>query len=318
MDTKEDSVDNAEKVIVDVVNDTPLQDQGRPKLKDDSQVGADKEGDAELEAVSDSVKKRIAELKFQAHDQRRKREEAERQREEAVKFAAMQREQYINLQKRAHAGEVAFVETAKDKLKIELESAERAYKEAYEAGDAERIAEATKRMSRANAQAVQFEGIQPREPDPPPNLPLRQVMPDERAVDWVRKNSWFQLENGAPKNSETAIALGIHANLLAANGADFPERDPDTYYRELNRRVRAALPERYQADNPEHERDDQTAQAAATGTRPPATIVASASRSQAGTGPRRVQLTASQVALCERLNIPLEEFAKELLKVSTR
>ena len=115
---------------VEIADDTPEEDKGRPRRAADAE--ADIPEDEELEKHSDSVQKRIKKLKFEYHEERRRKEEAEREREVAVQYAESQKNEAARLRKNLSEGEGVLVNEAKARVASELNSAERAYKEAYE------------------------------------------------------------------------------------------------------------------------------------------------------------------------------------------
>jgi hypothetical protein len=293
---------------IEVVDPRPPQDRREP-LKDQDKVGADKEIDAELESLKDRGAKRIQELKHQIHDQRRLKESAEREREAAVRYAASMREQYVLLQKQAAVSEQMAVEQAKARAKAEAEAAKRDYKTAYEMGDAEKVADATSRMAKAGAEEANYQAYQPRPVEEPPQHDPRKAIPDQRYNEWTRKNTWFGMQNGRPVNDESAVAYAKHLQLIGKHGDDFPLRDPDGYYKEIDRHMAASFPDKFDTedDEPKVEKSRRERQ-------PPAQIVAGASRSTDGR-PRKVTLTQDQVAIAKRLNIPLEEYAREVLNL---
>lgn len=305
-----------DKVEVEVVDARPPADRREP-IKEQDKIGADKEIDAELEALKDRGAKRIQELKHQIHDQRRLKETAEREREAAVRYAASMREHYVTLQKQAQQAEQLAVEQAKAKAKAEAEAAKRDYKQAYELGDSEKVADATQRIARAGAEEAAYQAYQPRQLEEPPQQDPRQQIPDQRYNDWVRKNDWFRMAQTAngpvPANEESSVAYARHLYLIGKHGADYPTRDPDAYYQEIDRHMAAVFPDKFSGEeDPEEERPAQK-QPRARHTS--AQIVAPATRSAGDGRPRKVTLTQDQVAIAKRLNIPLEEYAREVLKL---
>lgn len=311
-DSVEAGVENAKPagtIEIEVVDPRPPADRREP-LKEQDKIGADKEIDAELEGLKDRGAKRIQELKHQIHDQRRLKETAEREREAAVRYAASVREQYVSLQKQAAVAEQIAVEQARARAKAEADSAKRDYKTAYELGDAERVADATSRMARAGAEEANYQSYQPRQIEEPPQHDPRRAIPDQRYNEWTRKNTWFGLRDGRPINDESAVAYAKHLQLTAKNGDDYPVRDPDSYYAEIDRHMAATYPDKFKTDAEDDDRPEKSRRER----HPPAQIVAPASRSSDGR-PRKVTLTQDQVAIAKRLNIPLEDYAREVLNL---
>ena len=134
------------EIEVEIADDTPEEDKGRPRRAPDAE--ADIPEDDDLEKHSDSVQKRIKKLKFEFHEERRRKEEAEREREAAVNYAESQKKEAERLRKNLSEGEGVLVNEAKARVASELNSAKRAYKEAYEAGDSDAVLEAQMALSK--------------------------------------------------------------------------------------------------------------------------------------------------------------------------
>ena len=84
---QEDKVEakaEADEIEVKVEDDTPEPDRGRKPLP--KEVVQELESD-DLEEYSEKVKKRLGQMKKVWHDERRAKEAALREREEALKFA---------------------------------------------------------------------------------------------------------------------------------------------------------------------------------------------------------------------------------------
>jgi hypothetical protein len=191
------------------------------------------------------------------------------------------------------------------RLQTQTEAAKRAYKEAYEAGDPDRMAEAQMAMSNlaieqqrynnAKARADQDQRLQtqraqaPQQQAPAAATPQpQQAKPDPKAQGWAQKNTWF----GEDRVMTTA-AFAIHQGLIEDEGFD-PQSDE--YYTELDKRMRREFPHKFQS-----QKSGGGTQVASAGS--------SASRSTKQ-GRRTVKLTPSQVAIAKKLNVPLEEYAK--------
>lgn len=296
-----------EGVEVEIVDPRPADDQRDP-IKDQAAVGKDKDIDKELEELNAKGAKRIQELKHQVHDQRRLKESAEREREAAVRYAAAMREKYTQVQKRAADIEKIAYEQALAKARAELETAKRDHKSAYETGDADKIADATQRMARASNDEQRYSTAYVPEPEPPPEFrgDPRQQIPDQRALEWARKNTWFAMKDGTPANPESAVAYSIHTALVQ-QGID-PNAQDGKYYQELDRRLKAVYPEKFAGAEEEADEAPPTPAKARPPAGKPAAVVAPATRG--GPGPKRITLTQDEVNLARKLNVPLEEFAR--------
>jgi len=299
-------VTDTDDLELEIVDDTPAQDKGRPPLSPEK-VAAAEPTDEEMASYSEGVQKRIKQMKHALHDQRRAAEAAEREREAAIQYAQAMKTQAESLQQRYNAGERVFVDGMKDKAKSSIEAATAKLKAATEAFDAEAIAEATKEMSRAIFEEQRYEGwtqqntgqpqpdaVQTRQTEPPrsPQVPI----PDARAQAWAAKNQWFGADHAM-----TGFAYGVDAELKA-NGVT-PANDPDEYYGEIDRRLRETFPNKF---------EDAPAQRAQT----PQSTVAPVRRS--ASGKRVVTLTKSQESMAKRLGLTAAQYATSLIELENR
>ena len=290
-----------EEIFVEEVDDRPQEDRVIPR---DSK-GADFDiPEEEIAQYSDNVQKRIKQLKYEFHEERREKEAAQRQNEEAVKYAQQIMQERDGLRATIAKGNEALYSVTQQKLDTEMTAAEGRYRDAYEEGDTEKIVEAQRGMTDAAVEKKQFEQYKPQEDrvtetDTPSQTPQEQpqVTVDPRAKEWLSKNRWFG--NGPDKNVEmTGFAYGVHEELVRS-GID-PTSKPDDYYAEVDRRIQDRFPEQF--GGVEETR----------GSPPPQPVVASARRS--GGKSRKVQLTRSQVDLAKRLGLTKEQYAAQVAK----
>ena len=290
-----------EEIFVEEVDDRPQEDRVIPR---DSK-GADFDiPEEEIAQYSENVQKRIKQLKYEFHEERREKEAALRQNEEAVKYAQQIMQERDGLRATIAKGNEALYSVTQQKLDTEMTAAEGRYRDAYEEGDTEKIVEAQRGMTDAAVEKKQFEQYKPQEDrvtetDTPSQTPQEQpqVTVDPRAKEWLSKNRWFG--NGPDKNVEmTGFAYGVHEELVRS-GID-PTSKPDDYYAEVDRRIQDRFPEQF--GGVEETR----------GSPPPQPVVASARRS--GGKSRKVQLTRSQVDLAKRLGLTKEQYAAQVAK----
>jgi len=279
-------------VDIEVVDDTPENDRGREPSEPPSEVTED-----ELESYSDKVRKRIQHLSKGYHDERRAKESAAREREEALRFAKQVFEENRRLKGLADESAKTAVESEKYAVEAELSQARAKFKKAYEDGDAdilaeaqEEIADAKIKLDRVNSRKVETSLREENntvysEPEP------AQYRPDPKAQAWQRQNSWFGSDE-----EMTSFALGVHEKLVK-QGVD---AESDEYYEKLNRRIRQVFPEAFGDDVVEEKSSKKTK---------PANVVAPATRS---TAPKKIVLTQTQVAFAKRLGVPLELYAKKV------
>jgi hypothetical protein len=287
-----------DKFEIEIEDDTPPEDRGKPRRPEGA--APDLPEDDELESYSDGVKKRISKLKYEFHEERRAKEEAERIREEAIKFAEAQKREVDDMRKRLNEGQGAVVSQAKARVETQLESAKSKFKQAYEAGDADSMLEAQTKLNDLQNEMYRLANYRPpaQESTPAPRAatpaPSPQVpKPPQRALEWAQKNDWFQ------KDTEmTGYAFGVHERLVKS-GID---PNSETYYTEIDAAVRRTFPDKF--DAPETQ---VKTQARSTGS-----VVAPAARSSKS--PRKIVLTRSEVALAKRLGLSPEQYAAQLMK----
>lgn len=290
---------------IEVVDDTPEQDRGKPRRAADAD--AQMPDDDEIQSYSEGVQKRIKQLKFEYHEERRRKEEASRLQEEALRYAQQIKTENDQLRKTLAEGEGVLVNQAKGRVAAELDKAKAAYKAAYEAGDPDALIEAQERLSALQAEKLRYDNYrsQPRQQVAPQQAPAPQYAqpqpqppkPDDKALEWAKRNTWFE------RDSEmTGYAYGLHEKLVRS-GVD-PRSDE--YYNQIDRAVRRVFPEKFD--------DGQIEDVAPQ--RQAGNVVAPAARS--GKKPRKVQLTSTQVALAKRLGLSNEQYAAQLMKEMNR
>jgi hypothetical protein len=294
---KLDTGDDDDGFEIEVVDDTPEEDKGKPRRAE----GADPKvpDDDEIQSYSEGVQKRIKQLKFEYHEERRAKEEAARLQEEALKYAQQIQQENEKLRKTLEEGEGVLVNQAKGRVAAELDKAKAAYKAAYETGDPDALIEAQEKLTMLQNEKIRYENYkpQPRQqqaPQPQYQQPAPQPnRPSDRALQWAQRNDWFE------KDSEmTGYAYGLHEKLVKSGVAP----DTEEYYNQIDNAVRRVFPDRF--DDVSFE---ETAPQRQTGN-----VVAPAARS--GKKPRKVQLTSTQVSLAKRLGLSNEQYAAQLMK----
>jgi hypothetical protein len=189
-------------------------------------------------------------------------------------------------------------ETWKSKAESDLDNAKKSYKSAYESGDADAVVDAQEALNRATMRhenSILYKPtLQTQEiPVEPENSVRTAPPPDDAAVSWASKNSWFGKDR-----LMTGMAYGLHEELISSG--IHPQRDAKKYYGEINQQMRKRFPD-YGWDDSEGKEPRQ---------RTSANIVAPVTRTSSGG--KKVSLTQTQVAIAKRLNIPLAEYAKQV------
>lgn len=286
---------------IEVVDDTPEPDRGKPRRAEDAEPQVPE--DDEIQSYSEGVQKRIKQLKFEYHEERRRKEEAARLQEEALRYAQQVKAENERLRKTLEEGEGVLVNQAKGRVAAELDKAKAAYKAAYESGDSDALIEAQERLTALQAEKMRYDSYKPQQrqaqtPAPEYTRPQPQPpQPDAKAVAWAKRNPWFEQDE-----EMTGYAYGLHQKLVKS-GID-PRSDE--YYNQIDRAVRRVFPDKFD--------DGQIEEVAPQ--RQAGNVVAPAARS--GKKPRKVQLTSTQVALAKRLGLSNEQYAAQLMKEMSR
>ena len=132
-------VEGAEKPEIEIQDDTPEADRGREPMP--KELVEELEAD-ELEDYSDKVKTRLKQMKKVWHDERREKEREMREKAEALAVAQRVLEENRKLKSTLAKGEESLLGSYKQTAEFEAAAAKREFKEAYESGDADRLADA--------------------------------------------------------------------------------------------------------------------------------------------------------------------------------
>ena len=293
-DKKPKSGKTEKEVEVEVVNDTPKADRNRKASEPPEDVT-----DEELEDYSEKVRKRIQHFSKGYHDERRAKEAAFRERQELETLAQSLVDENKKLKGSVNKNQTALLEQAKRGAKSETEVAKRAYKAAYESGDADAVLRAQESLTAAkiktdklnNFKLPTLQNVQtPVNKVADTQSTPAQPVADERAKTWAKANPWFGTDD-----EMTSLALGLH-NKLAKQGVNLQS---DEYYETINTRMQQLFPEEFEGN----------AQVEAEKPRRRANVVAPATRS---TSPRKVTLTQTQVSVAKRLGLTPEQYAKQV------
>jgi hypothetical protein len=284
-----------------VEDDTPLEDQNRTPLP--KEIVEELEND-ELEDYSEKVKIRMKQMKKVWHDERREKEKALREHQEAVRVAQKLIEDNKRLRGTLSEGGKQYFETTKSAATMFLEAARRDYKDAYESGDVDRVTAAQEKLTEAAYKINQLNGMKPplQETDSElyniqssaPSVPE----PDAKTVAWQKRNTWW-----GTNTAMTALALGYHQELEQRRGSQYV--GSDDYWRDIDDTMRKRFPD-YFGTTSSTEGGKQTSQ-----TSKPATVVAPASRS---TSSKKIVLKQSQLEIAKKLGITPEQYAREYAK----
>ena len=313
-DEKAEKAAAEEKFEIEIEDDTPPEDRGRKPMKEPVEDPTEDE----LATYDEKVQARIKKFTRGYHDERRAKEEALREREAAENFARQVFEENKRLQQQVAFGSKAFIEQSQTSADMMLATAKKKYKEAYENGDVDAIADAQAEIAQATLRLDKAQGLRPvqveeREfPTQQPQAQPKQRL-DRRTQSWVEQNSdWWGVDD-----EMTASALGLDKKLANQYGADYV--GTEEYYKTIDKTMRKRFPEHFndvqsdEEDDPppkkrasEPEDGDYETPSRATRITSP---VAPASRS---TPPSRIRLKASEAATARRLGVPIEEYARQV------
>ena len=251
--------------------------------------------ESELDEYSEGVKKRIAKLT-------KRMRESERQRDEATKYAQSVLREQKSLKERLSKLDTGYVSEMESRITSSLEAAKSKLKQAREDGSIEAEIEAQKEIAKLGYEEARLADMKVSqeaekkkiELNKQPNIQQERSQtpkPDPRATEWAEQNTWFGKDNAM-----TYTAFDLHRKLVEEEGYDPQSED---YYGELDRRIKLEFPHKFGNNTEQSTKPTQT--------------VASATRNvKRGTGRKTVRLTSSQVAIAKKLNVPLEEYAKQV------
>jgi len=274
--------------------------------------------DDELTGYSKRVQKRINKLKYDSHEERRKRDSAFAERDEAYRVAQQIAEKNREYESLIGRGEQALIGQIKERSELAVEQAKQKYRQAYEEGDTDNVVEAQQALNKAatelteadryaqsaaNQQAQQqqydqawaAERQKQQQIQQPRQQPQQPQQPDPETQEWAAGNPWFMASG---HEAMTSLAYGKHAELV--NQGVKP--NSSEYFRQIDETVRKAFPDYdWQVGNSQQERASTASQ--------PSMVVAPTTRNN-GAKPRTVKLSPSQRSLAKRLGLTDEQYAK--------
>ena len=293
----DDQPDNTPEKSVEQSNVRDEKNEGGEVTQEADKNEGDKQQDntKEVEEYSESVKKRIAKLT-------KKMREAERQREEALRYADSVKRERDEFKTQANTLDKDYTTEMENRISGQLAAAQAKLTAARQAEDPKAETEALTAISQLGYEqgrlaelktqnemrdkAAKEETVQQPVKQQQPSTP-----PDPKAEAWAETNSWFGTDSAM-----TYTAFDLHRKLTEEEGID-PKSDE--YYKEIDKRIRLEFPHKF--DKPVNKQISKPTQTVASATRSP-----KASR-------KSVRLTSSQVAIAKKLGVPLEEYAKQLI-----
>lgn len=255
----------------------------------------------ELEVYSDNVQKRINQLTA-------KRKQALEEAEAAFNFAQQQKNENEQLKQQLNQLNQGYTSEFGNRIESQTAQAKKLYKEAFDAGDAEKMSEASDLMAKLaienerlriqKARVEQAGTVRNNEEkgNVEQNTAQTRQTPQKQDLDpklqkWLDNNSWFGTDMVM-----TSGARAIHEQLVGQEGFD---PSTDDYYAEVSKRMAVEFPHKFKGGQ-------KNAQSVAP---------ASSGRSLKKGGKKTIELTPGQVAFAKKMRIPLEKYAQEVAKI---
>lgn len=282
-EVEESPKETESKLEIEIEDDTPEEDKNKSPMPKEVRDELYKD---ELEDYSSKVKKKLLALKKLAHDERREKEQALREQSEALSVAQRLIEENKKLKSSLSETEKATVSTISKNIEFEKEAAKRAYKEAYESGDTDKIIEAQQRITEIALRDEKVKQFKPRQIEDE-EYTSPKIQADPTAVRWKNQNPWF----GQDKVM-TATALAMH-ELLKEEGVVLASEE---YYKRIDNEMRHRFSDKFEKD----ERPTKSA------------VVAPATRSTAS---KTVRLKSSQLSIAKKLGLTPEQYAHAVLQM---
>jgi hypothetical protein len=292
-DEKDESLDD--EIIVEVEDTTPSEDRNKTPLPE--KVREELYSD-ELEDYSTKVKKKLLQMKKLAHDERREKDAALREQNETIEFAKRLMDENKKLKANLSNSENNVLASVTRTVAMEMESAKKAYREAYDSGDTDKVMEAQERLTQATLKADKVKNFRP-QPVPQeetvvqtPQPQVQRPAPDPTAVAWQQENPWF-----GEDEEMTSLALGLHEKMQR-EGVKVASQE---YYSRLNSTIRKRFPEKFEDADEQEDRPSRRS-----------SVVAPATRT---TSAKRVKLTVGELNLAKKFKLTPEQFAAEKIKL---
>jgi len=289
-----------ENVIVDI-EETEEKKEETPKVEAKEEERTEvrsEQPDDEHENYSENVQKRINQLTA-------KRKQALEEADAAFKYAEEQKKKNEELQNQLAQLNSGYTSEFGNRIEAQTASAKKLYKEAFDAGDAEKMSEASDLMAklaieneRLRLQKLRTEAQGTKKDEGQSEAPKRQT-PQKQEIDpklqgWLNKNTWFGQDMVMTRGAQA-----IHEQIVANDGFD---PSTDEYYQEIDKRMRVEFPQKFQSDR-------KVAQ----------TVAPANGKAVSNSGRKKqIELTPGQVAFAKKMRIPLEQYAKEVAKIDSR
>jgi hypothetical protein len=281
-----------DNIEIEIEDDMPAEDRANLAPMPEDIVKQLEEDD--LESYSNEAKTKLHQLKKVWNDERRAKDQAVREQQEAINVAQQLIEENRRLKGRLSEGEKVLVTSVKSNITRDLDEAKKEFKEAYDSGDGDRLADAQEKLAEVKFKSQQMENYR-NEFDNPVEESYSTQQPQQRldpkTQSWLDKNKWYGVDEDM-----SYLAMGVHRRLEKEGvplGSDY-------YYQVIDAEMQKRFPDRLGTDS-------ESKPSAKT-----STVVASATRS---TAPKKVKLNQTQLALAKKFKLTPEQYARELTKL---
>jgi hypothetical protein len=288
------------------VDDTPEEDQNVKPLP--NEIKKDLETADTSAEYSKNVKDKFTQYKKAWHDERRAKEAALREQQEALSAAQAILDENRRLKEVLQSGEKELISSYQTSAELEASQARKAYKEAYDSGDSDALAEAQEEMMRAQLKLDRAKNFKPTVQITENDVKIQTkqsqqpAQMDDKVAEWVSNNPWYV---DPEKKSMSKYAVFIHEELEEKFGRAFI--GTDEYFKRIDTEVKRRFPEEFaDIQNEEEEKPQRTSRLS--------TVVAPAKRS---TSSKKIVLTKTQVALAKKFGLSPEQYARELNKLES-
>jgi hypothetical protein len=308
VDNKEVDIEfDGEELDVEIVDDTPEEDRNVEPLTPD--ITHELETADEAAEYSKNVKTKFKQYKKAWHDERRAKEAALREQQEALTMAQKILDDNKRLKTMLHSGEQELITTYQSSAELELEKARRNYKEAYDSGDSDKLLTAQEEMLNASFKVDKAKSFKPTvqidENDVQIQYPVQKpTQMEPKLAEWLSENSWFA---DPERTYLKEYAKKVHSKLESQFGQSYV--GTDAYYKTISKEVKNKFSDEFGEPDVQNDEDERTQR-----TQKPSTVVASAKRS---TSTKKVLLSKSAQAIAKKLGLTNEQYAAAQSKLES-
>ena len=266
-------------------------------VEEEASIATDEEESEDKKVYGKRAEKRIKRLVKQRKELQEKLEALEKEKQQF-------QEEREELAGRTAESELEAVKQYGNRLKAQEKEVLATLRDAKTNSDIEKEIEATDKLASIKAESLvvkQYEDKANRTSAAKEKVSSDEVkqselerVPDRRAVQWQKRNSWFG-GNDQSQKIMTQAAMVIHKELI--DEGVYPDADPDEYYSELDARIRSEFPDKFK-----NTASAKKVQVVAGGTR------------TSPSGKQKVTLSKSEVETANKLGVSLQEYAKQKMR----